>query len=1346
MKRLLTFLTLFTVFIGAGWAAEVEETYTFNSVSEVTTTNGVTINFSKSGNENAPAWNSGSSEVRLYAASGANGNKVRFTTDGTKTIKSIVLAHGSSCTWGVMTANSGNLSHPSSHDITWTGNSSDVTFTLRGVKYTDGTNTSTQYRMKSVTIVLEDAGTQPSSLNNPTISFDSFTAGNTSVTATITPDEHATTTKYKIGENGTYENIPSNGEVSIDLTEYASPVRVYAYSTDGTNTTDPVYQEFTVPALGLSISPASYDSYTAQTVTITPSNYVGDYAITYTINGGNDINYSAPFTLSDPGTYEIVANVIDERKNAVEATKTSTITIREAQGIKLPFIETFDDFAATQGGGNDNNFGAAGTVQINTNTDQADNEGWVYNAVYPALNCVKIGKSDGGSATTPTITGLTVGNTYTLTFKAAPWGNDGTTLNLSATGADLSESSVTMATGTWTEFTITLTATATSTSITFTPEKRCFLDEINVKEPVIADGYYLYGTFNGWNTKDANYKFTEDNGNYVLNDVDLPANVRFKISKVENGQVTEYGGSGDSDYGIHRDWHTHIDMKGVQAYTIAGAALTNFILHPDADINNMYFEVERAPQLYFKCDKINNWANNPMSQVNGVWTYSGELEAGAKFGFNDEWGDHHGYNWTVNPEHYGNAYDIPVATADTYTMRDAGNYKLDVNSDLTVLHVNKVFNINCSANPNGGGTVVAKVNDQTVTSAMSGETVTIEYTTNNGYTFSNISLNGNVLEAVDGVYSFVMTTQDAEVVANYTASSYNITVESVPDDFGTVTCPTTATTGQIVTFTVTPDEGYSVKSVTAHFVNGENNTPVNVSYNEDTEEYSFGMPPFPVTVTVTYKVPLQPCTIRFEETWNETDGMGGNDNNWSGISETSTIVNDNEGWIYMRNGEYVEDFNGYGAKQCIRIGDGSYTGSATTPEIIVTNGTIYKMTFKAGSWDSNVEALLSATGAELYSDESCTTTPVSSIALPYRSWGAEGEQEHVVYVKATSSLMTITWSTTAPKKRFFLDEVVIDFFETPLPTELTLAQIITLGDEADGKLYKISDVEGLLGVYSQGTSVWFKDEEQAVDYQNPTPTTGTYQYYTVVEKKLGINKSEKDFAQNNWIEVVFPSEQDFTNKYVKNLTGTYSCENGNPKLTLTVAVDEENDVTEVPSSGSAYELNPYMAVNFTGNQTYTNSQGVTSTFFFSKPKAQEYAQILWAVWDGEQFNMPTGEDNYYGFEGSFTVNDALNGGISLPGTGDNGLKEGKMYNFHAVIRKVAGNSKDGENYEVYPTDLDPQEPIITAINGVVVNGNVKSVKYVNVAGIVSDVPFQGVNIVVTEYTDGSRTTTKMLKK
>ena len=66
---------------------------------------------------------------------------------------------------------------------------------------------------------------------------------------------------------------------------------------------------------------------------------------------------------------------------------------------------------------------------------------------------------------------------------------------------------------------------------------------------------------------------------------------------------------------------------------------------------------------------------------------------------------------------------------------------------------------------------------------------------------------------------------------------------------------------------------------------------------------------------------------------------------------------------------------------------------------------------------------------------------------------------------------------------------------------------------------------------------------------------------------------------------------------------------------------------------------------------------------------------------------------------------------------------------------------------VYPLDLTAESNIPTAINTVGAgNGEVKSVKYVNVAGVVSDIPFEGVNIVVTEYTDGSRTATKMLKR
>ena len=51
----------------------------------------------------------------------------------------------------------------------------------------------------------------------------------------------------------------------------------------------------------------------------------------------------------------------------------------------------------------------------------------------------------------------------------------------------------------------------------------------------------------------------------------------------------------------------------------------------------------------------------------------------------------------------------------------------------------------------------------------------------------------------------------------------------------------------------------------------------------------------------------------------------------------------------------------------------------------------------------------------------------------------------------------------------------------------------------------------------------------------------------------------------------------------------------------------------------------------------------------------------------------------------------------------------------------------------------------TAVNDINTTKAVVSVKYVNAAGQVSNVPFDGINVKVTSYTDGSKTTTKVVK-
>lgn len=77
----------------------------------------------------------------------------------------------------------------------------------------------------------------------------------------------------------------------------------------------------------------------------------------------------------------------------------------------------------------------------------------------------------------------------------------------------------------------------------------------------------------------------------------------------------------------------------------------------------------------------------------------------------------------------------------------------------------------------------------------------------------------------------------------------------------------------------------------------------------------------------------------------------------------------------------------------------------------------------------------------------------------------------------------------------------------------------------------------------------------------------------------------------------------------------------------------------------------------------------------------------------------------------------------------------------------AASGKDDKYYIVeqeIPFTLN-SDNIITGVENMNISREVVGVKYYNVAGIESNKPFDGVNIVVTRYSDGSTTTTKILK-
>ena len=315
------------------------------------------------------------------------------------------------------------------------------------------------------------------------------------------------------------------------------------------------------------------------------------------------------------------------------------------------------------------------------------------------------------------------------------------------------------------------------------------------------------------------------------------------------------------------------------------------------------------------------------------------------------------------------------------------------------------------------------------------------------------------------------------------------------------------------------------------------------------------------------------------------------------------------------------------------------------------------------------------------------------------------------------------------KYNFITNEVTATVTPTTPATEVaTLKDLINEG--VSGSKYTIQ--EELLGVYKSGNTIWFKDDNKFASKDEPNSSDNNFEI-KVADGDMWHSK-DATFDQSNWIEVVFPAEVNYDEMYIKNLTGVFTNENGNPKLTITKAVADEAQIL-----GVHYTPNRYCIANFKGTQDghYTNNGSqVECTYFFVTPKPQEYAEIILAVYNNGTLSMP---ENRNGVSGTINVDLSKNGNYEPV--------DGTLYTgFNVIVNKAVRSSmlKAEGDYVVSPVNLTAAD-IPTAISTVAVSGEVKSVKYVNVAGVVSDRPFQGVNIVVTEYTDGSRTTAKIVK-
>lgn len=149
------------------------------------------------------------------------------------------------------------------------------------------------------------------------------------------------------------------------------------------------------------------------------------------------------------------------------------------------FYESFDKCDGTGGNsipeGEDNAMsGNAGSKAITES--HFDNQGWVKENMYAGDKCVKLGTSSKlGTATTPA---LNIEGNVTLTFRAGSWNNDATTLVVSVSSGQLSQTEFKLENAVFADYSVTITGAEQGCQITFAGstanKERFFLDEVKV--------------------------------------------------------------------------------------------------------------------------------------------------------------------------------------------------------------------------------------------------------------------------------------------------------------------------------------------------------------------------------------------------------------------------------------------------------------------------------------------------------------------------------------------------------------------------------------------------------------------------------------------------------------------------------------------------------------------------------------------------------------------------------------------------------------------------------------------------------------------------------------------------
>lgn len=525
-----------------------------------------------------------------------------------------------------------------------------------------------------------------------------------------------------------------------------------------------------------------------------------------------------------------------------------------------------------------------------------------------------------------------------------------------------------------------------------------------------------------------------------------------------------------------------------------------------------------------------------------------------------------------------------------------------------------------------------------------------------------------------------------------------------------------------LTLTITPATGTytSAQTVTIEANNAVGN--VAIYYTTDGSDPADGAneytAPFEVATTTTVKayaiddesreataesvITIKASTFAAEN-FSGCNTQGGRDGNFKiGSGEISDNSFDCGGWVY--------DATVYAANSCVKVGSSKTKGSLTSPVVASTN---YNMiSFDIAGWESGTNTIsVTINNGGTFADG--TTS---------KSFTATNAKWTTVTEKITG--LTPTTTFTFKGKRFFLDSII-------LMNASTLANLAVNGTE--GTAYQVNDEMVVAKKFQKAGKNYIVVKDAAKAVRNFSTPAADDKFFNINGNK------QEEYAQNNWMLVSLPVElynRVNEKNTVTSITGTLT-EKTNVAMEATKVVFEDviND----------FAPNTYCPINIVGASSVKGKNpAYTSSYYFATPKANEYAKVVWAVYDGymDVFHLPShkGSVNVQEFEASFYVDYSLNS-VDNPE-----LKDGDVYSFEALVKEETVPSHvDGAStkFRVYPLDLDAN--MATGVNDVNSAKEVKGVSYFNMMGVESAQPFDGVNIMVTTYTDGTQSAAKVLR-